>query len=113
MLIHVINRVLLVPVISVTVINRHNLKKLNMGVILESSKNQFLVHKINLIKIEGKGDFLCPICKTKISPDDENEEGYSILEPKVKNNKLEALLILCNNCSNKILLTGFSDLKTI
>lgn len=91
---------------SVTVVNRHNFKKLKATKV--SSKKQFLVHKIDLTKLDGKGDFLCPICKTKISPDDETEEFYTILEPEVKNNKLETLLIRCNNCSNKILLTGFS-----
>jgi DNA-directed RNA polymerase subunit RPC12/RpoP len=74
---------------------------------------QFLVHEINLIELEGEGDFLCPCCGTKISPDDETEEVYSILEPKVRNNTLEGLLIRCNNCSNKFLLTGFSVLGTI
>lgn len=74
---------------------------------------QCLVHKINLIEIEGKGDFFCPTCGTKISPDDETENVYSILEPKVKNNILKDLLIRCNKCSNKILLTGFSILEKI
>jgi DNA-directed RNA polymerase subunit RPC12/RpoP len=74
---------------------------------------QVLVRKINLVELEGKGDFLCPCCGAKISPDDETQEVYSILEPKVRNNVLEDLLIQCNNCSNKILLTGFSVLETI
>jgi DNA-directed RNA polymerase subunit RPC12/RpoP len=90
----------------VTVVNRHNFKKMKTNKL--SSKKQFLVHKIDLTKLQGTGDFLCPICKTKISPDDETEKFYTILEPKVKNSKLETLLIRCNNCSNKILLTGFS-----
>lgn len=71
------------------------------------------MHKIDLLELEGKGDFLCPRCGTKISPDDETEKVYSILEPKVRNNSLEGLLIQCNDCSNKILLTGFSFLETI
>lgn len=50
-------------------------------------------------------------CGVSISPDDETEDVYSILEAKVKNNKLENLLIKCNNCLNKILLTGFSILE--
>ena len=70
------------------------------------------MHTINLIEIDGKGDFLCPCCGTKISPNDETEQVYTILEPKVRNNVLESLLIQCNNCSNKILLTGFSALET-
>jgi hypothetical protein len=69
-----------------------------------------LVLKINLLDLEGDGDILCPICCTRISPSDETEEVYSILEAKVRDNILEGLLIQCNNCSNKILLTGFAVL---
>ena len=68
---------------------------------------QVLVYTIDLAKLEGEGDFLCPKCGTLISPDDETEDVYSILETKVLNDVLENLLIQCNNCSNKILLTGF------
>jgi len=71
---------------------------------------QMLVHKIDLLQLKGKGDFLCPCCGVTISPDDETEEVYSVLEGKVGNDNLEVLLIRCNSCSNKILLTGFSFL---
>lgn len=73
--------------------------------------NQHLLYIIDLQKIEGTGEFLCPHCGVSISPDDETEEVYSILEAEVKNSILENLLIQCNNCSNKILLTGFSILQ--
>lgn len=69
---------------------------------------QFLVYTIDLANLEGEGDFLCPNCGTSISPDDETEDLFSILETKVRKDVLENLLIQCNNCSNKILLTGFS-----
>ena len=69
---------------------------------------QVLVYTIDLAKIEGEGDFLCPKCGTLISPDDETEDVYSVLETSVRNDMLENLLIRCNNCSNKILLTGLS-----
>ena len=74
------------------------------------SKKQFLVHKTSLKEQEEKGDFLYLSCQAKISPDDEAEEVYSILEEKVRNDNVENLLIQCNRCSNKILLTGFSIL---
>jgi hypothetical protein len=73
---------------------------------------QLAVNEINLIELDGKGEFLCPCCGTNISPNDETEEAYSLLEPKVRNNTLESLLIRCNKCSNKILLTGFAALET-
>ncbi|MEJ2242104.1 MAG: hypothetical protein P8Y18_08180 [Candidatus Bathyarchaeota archaeon] len=71
---------------------------------------QVLWYTIDLCKLEGSGEFLCPCCGVKISPDDETENVYSVLEAKVNNNKLESLLINCNTCTNKILLTGFQVL---
>ena len=71
---------------------------------------QNLVYKIDLIKLVGRGDFLCPCCGTLISPDDTSEEVYSVLEAKVRDNVLETVLIRCNRCGNKIVVTGFSIL---
>jgi len=73
---------------------------------------QILEHNLDLIAIEGKGDFLCPCCGILISPDDETEEVYSVLEAKVRDNVLENLVIRCNTCGSKIVLTGFSLLGT-
>ncbi len=70
-----------------------------------------LKHNLDLIKLEGKGDFACPCCGTLISPDDETDEVYSVLEANVRDNVLESLMIRCNNCRNKIVLTVFSLLE--
>ena len=68
-------------------------------------------YKIDLTKIEGNGDFACPRCGTKISPDDETEVVYSILGLKVKSNSLDKVVIRCNKCSSHIHLAGFSLLQ--
>jgi len=62
---------------------------------------------IDLSKIEGKGDFPCPSCGVVISPDDESNDVYSIVETKVHRDSLEELVIQCNKCGSKIRLTGF------
>jgi hypothetical protein len=67
-------------------------------------------YKIDLTKIEGNGDFTCPRCGTKISPDDQTEGVYSVLGSKMNSNGLE-VIILCNKCSSHIHLTGFSLLQ--
>ena len=69
------------------------------------------MYKIDLTEIGGKGDFACPRCGTKISPEDESELVYSILGSKVRGNGLEEVLIRCNRCSSHIHLTGFSLLQ--
>ena len=66
-------------------------------------------YTIDLSKIDGEGDFLCPRCGTEISPDDETENVYSVLEPKVNGSDLEEVLICCNRCGSQINLTGFSS----
>lgn len=66
-----------------------------------------LIYKIDLNKIEGEGDFPCPNCGTMISPEDETESVYTILETKMKNEELEELTIQCNKCGSKIHLVGF------
>jgi hypothetical protein len=36
---------------------------------------QLLEYDLDLIKLEGKGDFTCPCCGILISPNDETEEA--------------------------------------
>ncbi len=64
---------------------------------------------IDLTKIEGDGTFPCPKCGTAISPDDETEEVYKILDTKVVNDELVELVISCSTCGTVIKLTGFQE----
>ncbi|UCE28918.1 MAG: hypothetical protein JSV85_06560 [Candidatus Bathyarchaeota archaeon] len=65
------------------------------------------MHKVDLTTIEGSGDFPCPSCGVKISPEDETENVYTILDTKMKGHSLEELVIQCNKCESKIHLIGF------
>jgi len=62
---------------------------------------------IDLASIEGNGDFTCPNCGVGISPDDESENVYTIVDTRMKGEKLEELTIQCNKCGSKIRLIGF------
>jgi ribosomal protein S27AE len=64
---------------------------------------------IDLVTIEGDGSFACPKCGMSISPEDENEENYKILDTKVDNNELAELVIACGKCGSTIKLTGFQE----
>ena len=67
--------------------------------------------KMDLTKIEGVGDFPCPRCGTMISPDDETEQVYTVLETIIgENDYLEKMVIRCNQCSSSISLSGFDAL---
>lgn len=65
------------------------------------------IHTIDLTKIDGDGAFPCPRCGTMISPDDESEETYTIVETKVKGDELAELILMCNKCKTMVKLTGF------
>jgi hypothetical protein len=67
-----------------------------------------LVYQVNLAEIQGEGDFPCPGCGVVISPEDETEDVYIILDTKVVNDALEELEIQCNHCKSKIRLVGFN-----
>jgi len=62
---------------------------------------------IDLTKIEGDGSFPCPKCGTIISPEDETEEFYKIIETKITNDELVELVVMCKDCGNIIKLSGF------
>jgi len=62
---------------------------------------------INLVAMEGDGTFACPKCGTMISPDDESESNYKIVDTKVTNDELTELVISCGKCGSTIIITGF------
>ncbi|MEM3442270.1 MAG: hypothetical protein QW667_02315 [Candidatus Bathyarchaeia archaeon] len=64
-------------------------------------------YTIDLTKIEGDGAFPCPKCASIISPDDETDDVYQIVETKVKNDELAELILMCNKCGSIIRLVGF------
>jgi len=74
---------------------------------------QRLIHTVDLTRIQGDGDFQCPKCGTKISPDDKTDKVYCILETKLVDNDLEELAIQCLNCKSTIRITGFLAIGTV
>ena len=70
-------------------------------------------YALDLTQADGNGDFACPRCGNIISPEDESEENYTILEPKVDGHGLYEVEIRCNKCSSIIFLTGFSSLTKL
>lgn len=67
------------------------------------------IYTINLALIEGDGSFPCPKCGMEISPEDETEDNYRIVDTKVVNDELAELVIVCGKCRSAIKLTGFQQ----
>ena len=68
-----------------------------------------VLQSIDLAQIEGDGSFPCPKCGTIISPEDETEEVYQIVNTKVINDELVEIVISCGTCGTRIQLTGFQQ----
>ena len=66
-----------------------------------------VMYTIDLTKIDGDGAFPCPKCGSIISPDDETEEIYQIVETRAKNDELAEVILICNKCKSTIRLVGF------
>jgi predicted RNA-binding Zn-ribbon protein involved in translation (DUF1610 family) len=66
-----------------------------------------MVYTIDLTKIDGDGAFPCPKCGSVISPDDETDTTYEIIETRVKGDDLEELVLTCKKCRTTIKLVGF------
>jgi len=62
---------------------------------------------IDLTRIDGDGSFPCPKCGSVISPEDESEETYRIINTKVVNDQLVELVVECSSCGSSVRLTGF------
>ncbi len=72
-----------------------------------------IVYKVDLSKIDRKGDFPCPHCGTKISPDDTSDKTYEILDINVNSHGLDEIVLRCNSCESEISLTGFSPIEQL
>ncbi len=64
---------------------------------------------VDLTTLDAEGSFPCPTCGTMISPDDETEDVYQIVDTKVVGDELVALVISCNTCGSVIKVTGFQQ----
>ena len=73
----------------------------------KTSMKKEIAYTVDLTKIDGDGAFPCPKCGTVISPDDETDDTYQIVETKVKKDELAELILTCNKCGTTIRLTGF------
>ena len=74
---------------------------------VDGKVGQTPVCELDLTRTRGDGDFSCPNCGVTISPEDETENVYCILDVKVKGQALEELVIQCNKCASRIRLVGF------
>jgi DNA-directed RNA polymerase subunit RPC12/RpoP len=71
------------------------------------------IYVIDLYKIKGNGEFKCPKCGSKISPEDLSEDAYTITETQVKEDRLEKVILRCNKCGSKLHMIGFEASESL
>lgn len=76
---------------------------------MKKLQNSDPAYTVDLIAIEGDGSFPCPKCGMSISPEDETETNYKIVDTKVVNGDLAELVISCGKCGSVLKLTGFAQ----
>jgi predicted RNA-binding Zn-ribbon protein involved in translation (DUF1610 family) len=74
---------------------------------MKTQMKKDVAYTVDLTKIDGDGAFPCPKCGAMISPDDESDEHYHIVETKVERDELTELVLTCNKCGTLIKLVGF------
>ena len=62
---------------------------------------------VDFAETKGDGSFECPKCGTTISPEDESEVTYQIIDTKIVNDQLAELDVACNTCGSRIKVSGF------
>ena len=67
--------------------------------------------EVDLSRLQGEGEFPCPKCGTLISPEDESEETYTVVETNGDDESIEEVIIQCKKCNSVILLKGFDELE--
>jgi uncharacterized C2H2 Zn-finger protein len=73
----------------------------------EQGLQRIRVYTVDLTETGRAGEFKCPRCGAEMSPDDETDEVYAILETVRKGNSLERVVLRCNRCESQIHLVGF------
>ena len=69
------------------------------------------IHKVDLNKIEGTGDFPCPVCGSVISPDDVEEKTYKIIEVRSIDGLVDEIILKCKKCQSTISVVGFDEVS--
>jgi DNA-directed RNA polymerase subunit RPC12/RpoP len=67
--------------------------------------------EVEVKDLDQNGAFPCPKCESEISPDDDSEENYVIINTKTKGDQLISLTFECKKCRTRTLLKGFPEFE--
>jgi hypothetical protein len=79
----------------------------------QKTVNQLTVYRMELDDINRNGSLPCPSCGAHISPEDQTEEVYTLLDVNMNGAGLEEIVIRCNRCQSQIYISSFSKAEQI
>jgi DNA-directed RNA polymerase subunit RPC12/RpoP len=74
---------------------------------------QLTMYRMELDEINSNGSLPCPSCGAHISPDDQTEEIYTLLDVNMNGAGLEEIVVRCNRCQSQIYINGFSKAEKL
>lgn len=74
---------------------------------------QLTMYRMELDEINSNGSLPCPSCGAHISPDDQTEEVYTLLDVNMNGAGLEEIVVRCNRCQSQIYIGGFSKAEKL
>lgn len=78
---------------------------------MKKLENESQEYSLDINSILDDGSFKCPKCGMSISPDDESDVNYQILDTKVVDDELSELVISCNKCGSTIKLNMLQQVE--
>jgi hypothetical protein len=78
---------------------------------MKNQKKTEAEYTFSFSSLENDGSFICTKCGTKISPEDETNENYEIIDTEIYNGEIAELIITCGKCGSILKLTGFQQIE--
>ena len=78
---------------------------------MKNQKKTEVEYTVNFSSLANDGSFKCTKCGLEISPEDETNENYEIIDTKIYNGEIAELLITCGKCGSTLKLTGFQQIE--
>lgn len=93
--------------------SKRNSKLENCEMYLMQKMRSARAYTVDLTTTVGTGEVMCPKCGNLLSPDDDTDKTYIILEAVTKKDLLQELVLRCNKCRSEIRLMGFNFLAQV
>jgi len=78
---------------------------------MKNQKKVEVEYTVNFSSLANDGSFICTKCGTKISPEDETNENYEIIDTEIYNGEIAELVITCGKCGSTLKLAGFQQIE--